>query len=95
MTMSDEHDHHDHAHEAPEALDAGSQALAEALRSSFAIVKIVMVLMVWIFFRFGIFPGRPQEKAVILRFGKPVGEGRKPCSARDCTGRFRIRLTRW
>jgi hypothetical protein len=30
-----------------------------------------------------------------LRFGKPVGEGEKVCSIRDCTGRFRIRLTRW
>jgi hypothetical protein len=29
--------------------DAGSQALAEALGSSFAIVKVVMVLMVWRF----------------------------------------------
>ena len=75
--MSDEHDHHDHAHEphvaAPE--DAGSQALAEALRSSFAIVKFVMVVLVVIFFGSGFFQVGPQEKAIILRFGKPVGEG--------------------
>ena len=57
--------------------DAGSQALAEALRSSFAIVKIVMVLMVVAFFCSGFFTVGPQEKAVILRFGKPVGEGQK------------------
>src|SRR5271167_1761911 len=72
-----EHEHHHHAHEAPEALDAGSQALAEALGSSFAIVKIVMVLMVLAFFGSGFFTVGPQEKAVILRFGKPVGEGQK------------------
>jgi membrane protease subunit HflK len=72
--MSDEHDHHDHA---PETQDAGSQALAEALRSSFAIVKIVMLLMVIAFFCSGFFQVGPQEKAVILRFGKPVGEGQK------------------
>ncbi|HXR47941.1 MAG TPA: protease modulator HflK [Candidatus Limnocylindrales bacterium] len=75
--MSDEHDHHDHAHEphvaAPE--DAGSQALAEALRSSFAIVKFVMVVLVIIFFGSGFFQVGTQEKAIILRFGKPVGEG--------------------
>lgn len=75
--MSDEHDHPDHAHEphaaAPE--DAGSQALAEALRSSFAIVKFVMVVLVVIFFGSGFFQVGPQEKAIILRFGKPVGEG--------------------
>jgi len=76
MTMSDEHEHHHHAHEAPEALDAGSQALAEALRSSFAIVKIVMVLMVLAFFGSGFFQVGPSEKAVILRFGRPVGEGK-------------------
>jgi membrane protease subunit HflK len=78
--MSDEHNHHDHAHEpaAPvAAADAGSQALAEALGSSFAIVKIVMVLMVVAFFGSGFFTVGPQEKAVILRFGKPVGEGQK------------------
>src|SRR5476649_2086534 len=77
--MSDEHEHH-HAHE-PSALvaadDAGSQALAEALGSSFAIVKIVMVLMVVAFFSSGFFQVGPSEKAVILRFGKPVGEGQK------------------
>jgi membrane protease subunit HflK len=74
--MSDEHEHHHHGHEAPEALDAGSQALAEALRSSFAIVKIVMVLMVLLFFGSGFFQVGPSEKAVILRFGRPVGEGK-------------------
>jgi membrane protease subunit HflK len=73
--MSDEHDHHDH--DAPEMQDAGSQALSEALRSSFAIVKIVMLLMVLAFFSSGFFTVGPQEKAVILRFGKPVGEGQK------------------
>src|SRR5471030_109545 len=76
--MSDDHKHHDHDHHEPvAALDAGSQALAEALRSSFAIVKIVMVLMVVAFFCSGFFTVGPQEKAVILRFGRPVGEGQK------------------
>jgi membrane protease subunit HflK len=73
------HDHHHHGHApspAPEMQDAGSQALAEALRSSFAIVKIVMALMVVAFFGSGFFQIGPSEKAIILRFGKPVGEGR-------------------
>ncbi|MGC9942077.1 MAG: protease modulator HflK [Verrucomicrobiota bacterium] len=79
--MSDEHEHHqhhghDHDHgQEPEAQDAGSQALSEALRSSFMVVKIVMGLMVVIFFGSGFFTVGSQEKAVILRFGKPVGEG--------------------
>jgi modulator of FtsH protease HflK len=78
--MSDEHEHHDHAHphDAPVATDdAGSQALAEALGSSFAIVKVVMGVMVFAFFCSGFFIIGPQEKAVILRFGKPVGDGSK------------------
>jgi membrane protease subunit HflK len=56
-------------------VDAGSQALAEALRSSFAIVKFVMVALVAVFVFSGFFTVGPQEKAIILRFGKPVGEG--------------------
>jgi membrane protease subunit HflK len=71
-----EHEHPHHEHEAPEAVDAGSQALAEALGSSFAIVKIVMLLMVVLFFCSGFFQVGPSEKAVILRFGRPVGEGK-------------------
>lgn len=72
-----EHHDHDHDHEQPETLDASSQALAEALGSSFTIVRIVMGLMVVGFFIFCFFKVGPQEKAVILRFGKPVGQGEK------------------
>ncbi len=80
--MNDEHDHHDHAHEPSASApltpdDAGSQALAEALRSSFAIVKFIMLLLIVLFFVSGLFQVGPQEKAVILRFGRPVGEGEK------------------
>ncbi|HZL77243.1 MAG TPA: SPFH domain-containing protein [Candidatus Limnocylindrales bacterium] len=73
--MSD-HDHHDHPH-AAETQDAGSQALAEALRSSFVIVKFAMVALVFVILGAGFFTVGPQEKAVILRFGKPQGEGQK------------------
>jgi modulator of FtsH protease HflK len=57
--------------------DAGSQALSEALRSSFVIVKIVLVVMVLVFLGSGFFTVGPQEKAVILRLGKPVGKDEK------------------
>lgn len=62
---------------APETQDAGAQALSEALQSSFAVVKIVMGLMVLTFFGSGFFTVGPAEKAVKLRFGKPVGVGEK------------------
>jgi membrane protease subunit HflK len=68
--MSDEH-----LHQAPPAEDAGSQALGDALRSSFFIVKIIMVLLVLAFLGSGFFTVGPQEKAILVRLGKPVGEG--------------------
>jgi len=57
--------------------DAGSQALAEALRSSFGLIKFVMLGLVVAFFASGFFTVGPQERAIILRFGRPVGEGEK------------------
>src|SRR5436853_1389116 len=57
--------------------DAGSQALSEALRSSFAVVKILMIVLVGVSFFSGFFTVLPHEKAIILRFGKPVGDGEK------------------
>jgi modulator of FtsH protease HflK len=61
----------------PMPMDSGSQALAEALGSSFAIVKVVMVVLFAVFLFSGFFTVGPQEKAIILRFGKPVGVGER------------------
>jgi membrane protease subunit HflK len=84
----DHHGHshaaHDHAHGGdaapppgparPEAgEDASTQALSEALRSSFAIVRVVMAGLVLLFIGSGFFTVGTQEKAVVLRFGRPVG----------------------
>src|SRR5258706_4188788 len=55
--------------------DAGSTALSEALRSSFFVVKVVMAILVLYFLGSGIFTVPSQQKAIILRFGKPVGTG--------------------
>ena len=59
------------------AEDAGSQALSDALKSSFFIVKIIMVVLVLAFLSSGFFTVKQQEKAIVLRLGKPVGEGEK------------------
>ncbi|HWC60592.1 MAG TPA: hypothetical protein VHC44_12930, partial [Verrucomicrobiae bacterium] len=70
------HPHDDHGHSHPEMpVDAGSQALTEALRSSFAIVRVVMFLLVVVFLGSGFFKVEPSQRAMILRFGKPHGEG--------------------
>jgi modulator of FtsH protease HflK len=71
------HDDHGHSHPPEVPVDSGSQALTEALRSSFAIVRVVMVLLVIVFFVHGIFQVKPNERAIILHFGKPRGEGAK------------------
>lgn len=89
--MSDQHDHphhehdHDHGHDhgpakpaaAPleGAEDAGTQALSDALKSSFAIVKVIMIGLVVVFLFSGFFVVGPQEKAIKLRFGVPAGGG--------------------
>lgn len=56
--------------------DAGSQALSDALKRSFAIVKVIMAGLVILFLFSGFFTVGPEQKAVILRFGTPVGEGK-------------------
>lgn len=63
--------------QSPTPLDSGSQALSAALHSSFGIVKFVMVVLFVVFLFSGFFTVGPQEKAIVLRFGKPVGEGNK------------------
>lgn len=60
---------------APLAEDLGSRALGDALRSSFRILKFVMLLVAVIVLCSGIFTVEPNEVAVVLRFGKPVGVG--------------------
>ncbi len=55
--------------------DPSTRALSDALRSSFAIVKVLMVILVVIFFSSGVFQVKENEAAVILRLGKPVGQG--------------------
>src|SRR5438552_1579587 len=57
--------------------DSGSQALSEALRSSFAIIKVIMVGLVVLFLGSGFFTVGPQEKAIILRLGRPTSEDEK------------------
>jgi membrane protease subunit HflK len=76
--MSDDHNHSESPppQVPPEKpLDPGSQALADALRSSFFIVKIVMVILLVVFLGSGFYTVGPQERAIVLRFGKVVGEG--------------------
>jgi membrane protease subunit HflK len=69
------HNEHEHSHGPETPVDAGSQALTEALRSSFAIVRVVMAFLMVVFLCSGFFKVEPNERAMILRFGKPQGVG--------------------
>ncbi len=49
--------------------------MSDALRRSFAILKVVMVFLVGAFLISNLRIVGPEERGVILRLGKPVGEG--------------------
>jgi membrane protease subunit HflK len=79
------HDHagHDHDHEHPltvieEPLDPANQSLADALRLSFRVLKLVMCLLIIAFLLSGIFMVDQKEVVVVSRFGRPVGDPREP-----------------
>jgi len=79
------HDHHHHDHGSPEApegmigqeLDPASRSLAEALRVSFRVLSFIMAALVIFFLASGIFVVHPDERAVVVRFGKLVGESQR------------------
>ena len=54
-------------------LDPAQQSLADALRVSFWVLKISMLLLIVIYLFSGVFNVREQEMAVRLRFGRIVG----------------------
>ena len=56
-------------------LDAASESLSEALRISFFILKIIMVVLVILFFVSGVRTVAPDEQAIVLKFGKIRGVG--------------------
>ncbi|HTI68749.1 MAG TPA: protease modulator HflK [Candidatus Limnocylindria bacterium] len=57
--------------------DASNQALSEALNSSFLLIKLLGVAMLAALVFSCYFTVNPNEVAVILRFGSPVGTGRE------------------
>ncbi|HVP13718.1 MAG TPA: SPFH domain-containing protein [Phycisphaerae bacterium] len=66
-----------------EALDPANQSLAEALRKSFRILKLLMLVLVVLYFLSGWFSVKPSDVGVILRFGRIQGAepGRPAVSA--------------
>lgn len=58
-----------------EELDAAGKSLSEALRISFIILKVIMVVLVIIFLASGLRTVGSNEQALVLRFGKIRGIG--------------------
>ena len=71
------HHHHDHPGGTDPAsrqpLDPAQQSLSEALRMSFGILKVAMVILAAIFVFSGFFQVNQKQAAIVLRFGVPVG----------------------
>lgn len=62
---------------AGDELDAAGKSLSEALRISFIILKIIMIVLVVVFLASGFRTVEPDEQALVLRFGKIRGIGEK------------------
>ena len=58
-----------------EMMDSGARALSDALRSSFVVIRVIMVVLVLIFVGSGLQVVEPQDRAIVLRFGRPSGTG--------------------
>ncbi|MEN6427172.1 MAG: protease modulator HflK [Phycisphaerales bacterium] len=81
------HDHaHEHGHEHDHAdqpeqplqieqLDAAGKSLSDAFRISFTILKIIMIVLIVAFLASGFRTVGPDERALVLRFGKIQGIG--------------------
>ncbi|HWL93030.1 MAG TPA: SPFH domain-containing protein [Phycisphaerae bacterium] len=55
--------------------DPAHAELASALRKSFRVLKVLMLVLVVLYFASGFFSVKPDEKGVVLRFGQIVGVG--------------------
>jgi membrane protease subunit HflK len=58
-------------------LDAASKSLSEALRISFIILKVIMIVLIVFFLASGFETVDSREQAIVLRFGKIRGAGEK------------------
>ncbi len=80
----DEHKHHGHDHHHPhqpaeemdqvaelQEMDAASRSLSQALGVSFAILKVIMVIVIFAFLASGFKTIGPDEEGLVLRFGQP------------------------
>ena len=77
----DIHHNHNHSHDDSTdrelfsaELDPANKSLSDALKISFIVLKVIMVILVLIFFLSGIFTVAADECAIVLQFGKIRGD---------------------
>lgn len=76
--MDESHFHDSHEERVlpvTEDLNAGQKSLADALRISFAILKLIMLAVIVLFLASGFFSVEPNEQALVLFFGEVQGQG--------------------
>jgi len=60
------------------SMDPAQQSLSDALRLSFAVLKVVMVFLAVFFLASGFFTVNQKQAALVLRFGVPLGGVENP-----------------
>ncbi|MGB0714940.1 MAG: SPFH domain-containing protein [Phycisphaerae bacterium] len=69
--MHQHHHHHHHHSDVPEEpLDAASQSLSDAMRASFGILKVIMGILVVLYFFSNVGGIQAHEEVLVLRLGK-------------------------
>jgi len=66
------------AGDAEPSLDPAQQSLSDALRLSFAVLKVVMIVLAVLFLASGFFTVNQKQAALVLRFGVPLGGVENP-----------------
>lgn len=72
-----EHKHthyHDDDEDLQQVMDPAQQSLADALKVSFGLLKVIMVILVLVYAASGFFTVKEQEVAVRLVFGRIIGQ---------------------
>lgn len=68
------HPHYDDDDEIDDSLDPAQQSMADALRVSFFVLKVAMLIVFVLYLCSGMFNVKQGEEAIVLRFGKKWGE---------------------
>jgi membrane protease subunit HflK len=61
--------------EIDQSMDEGNKALVDALQVTFKLLKVLMIVAVIWYIAYGAFQVKPEEVALVKRFGKVVGTG--------------------